>query len=96
MTLIDLSYKLGDKDRSIWPGNSPFVMKRVSEDDDNAMGCFIAHVSRLFVWVFVLEHFGMFQFNISMSEHVGTHMDAPYHFNPNGKQEEEKEKEEGC
>ena len=38
----------------------------------------------------------MFQFNISMSEHVGTHMDAPYHFNPNGKQEEEKEKEEGC
>ena len=49
MTLIDLSYKLGDKDRSIWPGNSPFVMKRVSEDDDNAMGCFIAHVSRLFV-----------------------------------------------
>ena len=45
MTLIDLSYKMGDKDRSIWPGNSPFVMKKVSEDDNNAMGCFIAHVS---------------------------------------------------
>merc|ERR1711953_503164 len=23
-------------------------------------------------------------YNISMSEHVGTHMDAPYHFNPRG------------
>jgi len=23
-------------------------------------------------------------FNLSMSEHVGTHMDAPYHFNPTG------------
>ena len=45
MTLIDLSHKMGDKDRSIWPGNSPFVMKKVSEDDNNAMGCFIAHVS---------------------------------------------------
>ena len=32
----------------------------------------------------------MFKFNISMSEHVGTHIDAPYHFNPKGKQEVEK------
>ena len=26
-----------------------------------------------------------------MSEHVGTHMDAPYHFNPRGKQQQEEE-----
>jgi kynurenine formamidase len=24
------------------------------------------------------------QYNISMSEHVGTHIDAPFHFNPEG------------
>ena len=24
------------------------------------------------------------QYNISMSEHVGTHIDAPFHFNPKG------------
>ena len=65
-------------------------MKKVSEDDNNAMGCFIAHVSsgdsesRLGI-----KYFCVFQFNISMSEHVGTHIDAPYHFNPKGKQKKE-------
>ena len=46
MRILDLSYKMSDKDRSIWPGNSPFEMMRVSEDENNAMGCFIAHVSK--------------------------------------------------
>ena len=46
MRILDLSYKMSDKDRSIWPGNSPFEMRRVSEDENNAMGCFIAHVSK--------------------------------------------------
>ena len=92
MALIDLSYKMGDRDRSIWPGNSPFTMKKVSEDDNNAMGCFIAHVSKdagLILGIFI-QHF---KFNISMSEHVGTHIDAPYHFNPKGKQEERRRRE---
>ena len=26
----------------------------------------------------------LFQYNLCMSEHVGTHMDAPFHFNPSG------------
>ena len=63
-------------------------MKKVSEDDNNAMGCFIAHVSKvagLLLGVYI-QHF---KFNISMSEHVGTHIDAPYHFNPKGKQKKE-------
>lgn len=37
----------------------------------------------------------MFKFNISMSEHVGTHIDAPYHFNPKGKQQVEEEERKG-
>ena len=93
MTLIDLSYKMGDKDRSIWPGNSPFVMKKVSEDDNNAMGCFIAHVSSDAGLRLSIQFFPLFKFSISMSEHVGTHIDAPYHFNPKGKQQEEEEVE---
>merc|ERR1712156_799098 len=27
---------------------------------------------------------GIAHYNISMSEHVGTHMDTPFHFNPKG------------
>ena len=45
MVLLDLSYTFSADDQSNWPGNHPFKKTVVSEGDDNAMSCFIAHVS---------------------------------------------------
>ena len=44
MGLVDLSYTLSEKDRSIWPGNLPFKLTTVREGSDNDMNCFISMV----------------------------------------------------
>ena len=65
----------------------------VMESDDNPMNCFIALVGSSYdtlpsfnciVYVCLTSHPSTPQYNLSMGEHIGTHMDAPFHFNPKG------------